>query len=154
MQSPTPNAIKNLRSAAELTVSEAAGLVYTSPRTWTNWEAGTRKMDPALFQLVITRLTMPSNEALHSLGVAKVELTEEAKNMIVVVKRSANDTQPIDVVSQSNFLACELKDDVYAVISSLAVERSTGKPYVHRTTFKLSDNEHVIKATSSWKAAL
>lgn len=51
MRSPTPKQIKQARLSAGLTQTQAADLIYKKLRTWQQWEAGHREMDPALFEL-------------------------------------------------------------------------------------------------------
>ena len=51
MKSPTNKEIKSARDAAGLTQTKAADLIYKKCRTWQQWEAGAREMDPALFEL-------------------------------------------------------------------------------------------------------
>lgn len=48
---PSPAEIIAARHAAQLTQTAAAALVYTSCRSWQQWEAGDRKMHRAFFQL-------------------------------------------------------------------------------------------------------
>jgi DNA-binding transcriptional regulator YiaG len=43
---PKPARIRELRTAAELSQSDAAGMLGVSLRTWQNWEAGTHCMHP------------------------------------------------------------------------------------------------------------
>lgn len=49
--SPTPAAIKRKRLAAGLSRKDAAALVGVAYRTWQDWELGTAKMRPALWEL-------------------------------------------------------------------------------------------------------
>lgn len=49
--SPSPVAIKLMREANLLTQSEAARVVGSKLRTWQQWEAGSRKMHPGLWEL-------------------------------------------------------------------------------------------------------
>lgn len=48
---PAPDAIKAARAAAGLTQTAAAALVHSSLRTWQQYEAGDRRMHPALWEL-------------------------------------------------------------------------------------------------------
>jgi putative transcriptional regulator len=48
---PTPEAIRAARAAAGLTQTEAAALIYSGLRAWQEWEAGARRMHPALWEL-------------------------------------------------------------------------------------------------------
>lgn len=48
---PTPAMVRAAREAAGLTHREAAAIVYCSERAWQDWEAGARKMHPAMWEL-------------------------------------------------------------------------------------------------------
>lgn len=47
---PRPEEVRQARLAAELTQTQAAELVYSSLRAWQQWEAGDRRMHPAIWQ--------------------------------------------------------------------------------------------------------
>ena len=54
---PAADTIRTARQAAELTQAQAARLVHVTLRAWLYWEAGSRPIDPAhweLFQLKTT----------------------------------------------------------------------------------------------------
>lgn len=51
MNNPTPEQIRAARESAGLTQTEAARLIYSTLRTWQDWEAGKAKMSPAFFEL-------------------------------------------------------------------------------------------------------
>lgn len=61
MKPPTPKKIKQARKTAGLTQTQAAALIYKQLRTWQQWEAGDRTMDPALFELFEIK-TKPEKE--------------------------------------------------------------------------------------------
>lgn len=48
---PTPAQIVAARESAGLTQTAAATLVYSTLRTWQDWEAGKARMHPGLFEL-------------------------------------------------------------------------------------------------------
>jgi DNA-binding transcriptional regulator YiaG len=48
---PTPEQIIQARKAAGLTQTQAAGLIFSTLRTWQDWEAGARRMHPGLWRL-------------------------------------------------------------------------------------------------------
>lgn len=48
---PKPQAIIDARLAANLSQTEAAGLIYSTLRTWQDWEAGVARMHPAFWEL-------------------------------------------------------------------------------------------------------
>ena len=51
MISPTPNAIRAARTAAGLTQTQAAAMIYCTLRGWQDWEHGKRTMHPAFWEL-------------------------------------------------------------------------------------------------------
>lgn len=50
-RNPDPAAIRAVREKAGLTQTAAGALIYVSLRGWQEWEAGTRKMHPAFWEL-------------------------------------------------------------------------------------------------------
>lgn len=48
---PTPEAIRAARDALGLSQTDAASIIYSSMRAWQEWEAGTRRMHPAMWEL-------------------------------------------------------------------------------------------------------
>ncbi|MFA6213425.1 MAG: hypothetical protein WC714_28570 [Candidatus Obscuribacterales bacterium] len=56
MTNPTPNQIKQARTDAGLTQTQAAALIYKGCRCWQQWEAGSRSMDKALFELFMIKV--------------------------------------------------------------------------------------------------
>ena len=46
---PAPEEIRASRDAAGLTQTEAGAVVYSSLRAWQQWEAGDRRMHPAIW---------------------------------------------------------------------------------------------------------
>ena len=60
MKPPTSKQIRSAREKAGLTQTEAAGLVYSTLRTWQNWEADSlspehRSMHPAIYELFLIK---------------------------------------------------------------------------------------------------
>jgi len=51
MQVPTPEQIKQARTDAGLTQTQAAALLYKTCRAWQKWESGEAKMDKVFFEL-------------------------------------------------------------------------------------------------------
>lgn len=49
--SPTPEQIRAAREATGLSQPAAAALVYSTRRTWQDWEAGIARMHPGLWEL-------------------------------------------------------------------------------------------------------
>jgi DNA-binding transcriptional regulator YiaG len=48
---PPPLEIRLNRERAKLTQTAAAAVIYATLRTWQDWEAGKRRMHPALWEL-------------------------------------------------------------------------------------------------------
>lgn len=53
---PATDQIRSARIAAGLTQTQAAALIYSSLRSWQQWEAGDRRMHPGLFELFKIKL--------------------------------------------------------------------------------------------------
>ena len=53
---PTPSEILRAREDAGLTQQQAADLLFSSWRTWQDWERGERRMNPASWELFNTKL--------------------------------------------------------------------------------------------------
>lgn len=51
MKAPTPIVIRKARVHADLNYAQAAAPLYYGYRAWMQWEAGTRTMHPALWEL-------------------------------------------------------------------------------------------------------
>lgn len=52
---PVPEDIITVRKKIKLTQEEAGAVIYKSMRTWRQYEAGDREMDPALFELFLLK---------------------------------------------------------------------------------------------------
>lgn len=48
---PDPSEIRAAREAAGLSQTAAAALIYCTLRGWQEWEAGNRRMHPAMWEL-------------------------------------------------------------------------------------------------------
>lgn len=58
MSNPTPKQIKDARlsdQAGRLSQTAAAALIYSTLRTWQDWEAGVSKMHPGLWELFLIK---------------------------------------------------------------------------------------------------
>ena len=51
-KTPDPSEIRAAREAARLTQTSAAKLIFSTLRTWQDWEAGKRKMHTGLLKLL------------------------------------------------------------------------------------------------------
>jgi DNA (cytosine-5)-methyltransferase 1 len=52
---PTPEQIRAVRKAHNLTQTKAATVIHSSLRTWQQWEAGARRMHPAFWELFVLK---------------------------------------------------------------------------------------------------
>lgn len=50
-RNPSPDEIRGAREKAGLSQTAAAELIYSTLRTWQDWEAGAARMHPAFWQL-------------------------------------------------------------------------------------------------------
>ncbi|WP_323505478.1 helix-turn-helix domain-containing protein [Herbaspirillum sp. RTI4] len=54
-RSPTPAEIRSVRQASGLSQTAAAKLIYSTMRTWQDWEAGKSHMHPGLWELFLQK---------------------------------------------------------------------------------------------------
>lgn len=136
--------LQHARFIVGLTQEEAGQLVGVSRRAWAHWEDGTRTMPMAAFELFMAKIT----------GKVPSLLSEESSRELIVVMGD-DLVSPIDVVSSENFLSL-VSDNQSGrfVISSLAIDRFTGKKYKHSVAFSANGNDHVLKAARKWKARM
>ena len=126
-----------LRTELGMTTSEAAQYACVSKRTWELWEAGA--------------LPMPDN--VQELLRLKLDGMRPEKREVVMVL-SEDGMTPIDAVASDTFCGLVQTTIGVYVISSLAVQRETNRPFVHRVTFHAGPNAHVIRAASKWANVL
>lgn len=74
-ESPSPEEIRHLRDSMGLTQTEAGALIYSALRAWQQWEAGDRRMHPALWELFLVKtgqlsLSSPTPKAPLATGTA------------------------------------------------------------------------------------
>jgi len=55
MESPSPSDVRAARLAEGLTLAAASALIHSRWRSWQNWEAGTRRMHPAMWELFLIK---------------------------------------------------------------------------------------------------
>lgn len=58
---PAPADVRAARISAGMTQSTAAGLVHANLRAWQMWEAGDRRMHPAMWELWQIKSARPTN---------------------------------------------------------------------------------------------
>jgi DNA-binding XRE family transcriptional regulator len=125
------------RQALHMTTTEAAQLVHVTRRTWEMWESG--------------KAAMP--KAKQELFIAKLE-GQRTKDPLLVVVLADDGLTPIDVVASDGFCSLLQAEDGAYVISSLAISRENGRPYVHRQRFRKEHNSHVIRAADTWRSVM
>lgn len=64
---PAPDAIKAARATAGLTQTAAASLIYSTLRTWQQWEAGDRRMHPGLWWAWRVKIALAKGETIEDL---------------------------------------------------------------------------------------
>lgn len=113
-RNPTPNEIKQARIKAGLTQTQAAELIYSTMRTWQDWEGNPThgkvpRMHPGLWELFQAKvkllekptktngtLTPKQFRALrHQLGLSQARLAAELKVDVRQVKRWEAGDSPI-----------------------------------------------------------
>jgi len=130
------NIVRIARQAAGVTTTEAGQLVHVTRRTFEQWESGDRQIPAAKLELLIAKLNGQRPEGGQLLAFFGGDIDQATL---------------IDVVAEDNFLSLKEYDDGTATISSLAVERHTGRPYVHRQRFSIEPhNVRVTKIARSW----
>jgi hypothetical protein len=60
---PTASDISGLRAFHNLTVEACAALALSTPAQWRAWEAGERRMHPAIYQWVLAQLAQDGRHA-------------------------------------------------------------------------------------------
>ena len=133
--------LQHARFIIGLTQEEAGQLVGVTRRAWAHWEEGTRAMPVAAFELFIAKISGQVRSTIKN---------DPARELIVVIEEET--FSPIDVVSNENFLSLtyDQPSEKY-VISSLAIDRLSGKKYTHRVKFSPKVNSHVLQAAKKWK---
>ena len=136
MRTLTPAIINQARRSVGLTTAEAAQLVHSSQRAWEHWEAGTRSMSMASFELFLRKVSAPYHHSFR-----------EHTSLVVVV--GPKDTV-VDVVARGNFMSLtDIGNDQYTISSMAVVDGELPRPYT--TTFSKEGNDHVLDAARKWK---
>lgn len=128
--------LRKLRIDVNLSAEDVAGLVGVTPRMISSWESGTQSMPRERLELLIMKLERRGPE----------------DGLVTVL--AADRTTVLDVVSGRNFAGCAQWNDGTATIKSLAIDRTTGRPVMHESTFHIDGNEHVIRAATRWQRDL
>lgn len=100
MDSPTREEIRALRKLAGLTQQEAAARIYSTRRTYQEWESGNVKMHPALWELLnlkVTNIMVPTDGINEVSKVSQLvdEAREGRQKLQVAVDRIADNTQQL-----------------------------------------------------------
>lgn len=131
-------ALHRMRTALGWSPAAVARRLDVTPRMVGLWETGTQPMPDGRWRLFVYEL--------------KEEL-QRRRDYVVVL--AADGVTPLDVVTDANFHSLE-EDEAngIGVLSSFAIDRSTGQPYIHLQRFPLAENQHVRRAARNWRAAL
>ena len=73
VKSPTPSEICAARERAGLTQTEAGMLVHCGLRTWQQWEAGDRRMHPAMWELFWMKICNAHDDLVAALEEFAIE---------------------------------------------------------------------------------
>lgn len=131
-------ALYKIRTTFGWSAADVAQKLDVSPRLVGMWETGTQPIPDGRWRLF-----------LHEVS------DELPRRREFVVVNAADGSTPLDVISDANFY--DLNQDLESgigVVSSYAIDRVTGRPYLHMQRFPLATNQHVIRAAKHWRAAL
>lgn len=129
-----------VRHVLGMTTTEAGQLVHVTRRTWEIWERGNAEMPAAKRELFFDKIERK---------------TPKSYDLLVVFAAGVGDERiPIDAVASDTFCGIEVLSPTECIISSLAVSRETGRPYVHRQRFDPRINEPVLKKAKKWISVL
>jgi DNA-binding XRE family transcriptional regulator len=135
--------LRKARLGLGLTTAEAGQYVRVTRKTWEAWEANEALGKPA--PLAARELFFAKLDALYR-HLVEHNLLQDQRELVVVVRHDPllDDDIPVDVVADDNYLGLEEGSAGALVIKSMAIERN-GRPYVHRTPFDPTVNEHVLE---------
>lgn len=125
------------RLALMMSTSEAGQLVHVTRRTWELWESG--------------RVPMPL--AKQELFASKLSGLSIGRNELVVILAD-DGMSHVDVVANDNFCGLRELADGNWQVSSLAVNRANGRPYVHRQPFNPEHNRGGLERMKAWSCVL
>lgn len=133
-QIDAPRPLYNARMVLGLSTTEAGQYVHVTRKTWEQWE-----------KLEMENMPVPKAKAeLFFEKISKLGKHKDYGSLVVIFRTESSGCQvPLDVVAESNYLGLDDDNGESAVIKSMALDRRTGRPYVHRTKFYWSGNEHV-----------
>lgn len=84
---PKPAEILRAREDAGLTQQQAADLLFSSWRTWQDWEAGERRMPPSAWELF--RVKCNARRMLEQRTIAKLDLERLGLHLPAIEGRSS-----------------------------------------------------------------
>ena len=131
-------ALHKIRTTFGWSPANVAKRLDVSPRMVGMWETGTQPIPDGRWRLF-----------MHEV---RDEL-QRRRELVVVV--ASDEVTPLDVISDANFYDLAVDEGQgEGVVSSYAVDRLTGRPYLHLQRFPLAQNRHVLEVTARWRAAL
>ncbi|STZ77440.1 Aca2/YdiL-like domain-containing protein [Bergeriella denitrificans] len=130
----------NLRTLLGLTTTEAGQLLHVTRRTWELWESGKQKIPPAKEELLLKKIDLYHDNS--------------SNDVVVIIQKTGLSEIPLDVVGSRNFLACDTIGNDEYIVKSLAIDKQSLRPYVHKTRFLGTYNQTALKHFSNWKSQL
>ncbi|MBC3832397.1 helix-turn-helix transcriptional regulator [Undibacterium amnicola] len=127
--------LRKLRIDLGFSAEDISGLIGVTTRMISAWESDAYPMPYERMELLLM----------------KIERKVPEGGLVIV--HDVNRHTVIDVVTEGNFAGFSLNPD-NATIKSLAIDRRTGRPYIHETTFNIEGNEHVVEVGFKWKRNL
>ena len=139
---PLGENLREQRRMHGLAVKDVAAWLGCSDRTVVNWENGATPMPAPTYETFLKRLSVE----LHQRE-ASYSMPEEILTVVDEDGRSAS-----HVLAQRNYLDHWLWNDGTATIESMAVDRTTLKPFTAKIDFVVEPhNAHVLNAVIRWK---
>lgn len=131
-------ALHKIRTTFGWSAASVAQRLDVSPRMVGMWETGAQPVPDGRWRLFLHEV----NDEL-----------DRRRELVVVL--ADDGSTPLDVISDANFYDLE-EDEArgIGVVSSYAIDRLTGRPYLHLQRFPLATNQHVTRAANHWRAAL
>lgn len=121
-------------------IGEAAKRIGVSTRTISSIESGAQIMTDSRWRLFV-------HEMID-------EIERGAFPELVVVISNSKMQVPLDVVASSNYAGFAIGEDgKTAMIASYSINRVSGAPEVHRQSFFVESNQHVMRAIERWEGA-
>lgn len=140
MKSNEAEILRATRLALVLTTDEAGRLVGVTRRAWEHWEAGSRKVPTAAYELFLAKAE----------GLVPSHLQDHGRNVCVILSDDGN--SHIDVVGSDNFLSWKYgKTQCTVVVDSWAYHPLHRLRYRHSTEASVRANPRLVDRLEAWK---